>query len=304
MNSQSVSELKEEQRTSLRSVLLGIADDELIMGHRHSEWTGWAPHIEEDIAFSSIAQDEIGHANLYYQLIAELDQTSVDMIALGRTAGQYTNAVICERPNRDWAFTLARHFLYEVAERIRLESFRSSSFKPLADASAKLLNEERYHEMHADAWLRRLASGPVEGRTQLETAIGDALGESAGLFEPYQLESEALGSGFLPSSSMELLHVWLEEVCSRIEDAGLPFNISPAPIGEVVPTASGALMGDASSDESVPAAKPAIQRKDGLWIIEGPLPGSGGRLGQHSAEFQDLWDDLTRTYREEPQATW
>ncbi|HYU57528.1 MAG TPA: Phenylacetic acid catabolic protein, partial [Actinomycetota bacterium] len=48
------------------TLLLALADDELIIGHRHSEWTGWAPHIEEDLAFSSIAQDEMAHARLLY----------------------------------------------------------------------------------------------------------------------------------------------------------------------------------------------------------------------------------------------
>lgn len=98
---------------ALEPVLLALADDDLIIGHRHSEWTGWAPHIEEDIAFSSIAQDEIGHANLYFNLLAELKGVPADRIALGREASDYTNAIICERPNRDWAYTISRHFLYE-----------------------------------------------------------------------------------------------------------------------------------------------------------------------------------------------
>src|SRR5919197_829157 len=56
-----------------RSTLLyALADDELILGHRHSEWTGWAPHIEEDVAFSSIAQDEMAHARLLYELASSL----------------------------------------------------------------------------------------------------------------------------------------------------------------------------------------------------------------------------------------
>ncbi len=43
-------------------LLLRIADDELILGWRDSEWTGIAPSLEEDVAFSSIAQNEIGRA--------------------------------------------------------------------------------------------------------------------------------------------------------------------------------------------------------------------------------------------------
>src|SRR5918994_535549 len=87
---------------SLRSLVLAVADDELVIGHRHSEWTGFAPHLEEDVAFSSIAQDEIGHAAALYGLLARLDDTDADAIALGRDAGEYRSAILCERPNRDW----------------------------------------------------------------------------------------------------------------------------------------------------------------------------------------------------------
>src|SRR6266508_1963759 len=78
-------------------LLLALADDELIMGHRHSEWTGWAPHIEEDLAFSSIAQDEMAHARLLYQLAAEsgLAHGDEDALALGRETQAYRHAIIC-----------------------------------------------------------------------------------------------------------------------------------------------------------------------------------------------------------------
>ena len=50
--------------------LLDLADDELVLGWRDSEWTGIAPFLEEDVAFSSIAQNEIGHARALYELAA------------------------------------------------------------------------------------------------------------------------------------------------------------------------------------------------------------------------------------------
>src|SRR5688500_1400481 len=97
-------------------ILLALGDDELVLGHRHSEWTGFAPHIEEDVAFSSIAQDEIGHAAAYYSIAAKLTGQKADEIAFGRSPDGYRSAMICERPNREWAYTLVRHWLYDVAE--------------------------------------------------------------------------------------------------------------------------------------------------------------------------------------------
>lgn len=265
--------ISESFRTALEPVLLSLADDELVIGHRHSEWTGWAPHIEEDIAFSSIAQDEIGHAALFYRLLSDVVGRSTDELALGRQPSEYRNAIICERPNRDWAFTIARQFLYETADRIRLESLRTSTFKPLTEAVEKILREERYHQLHADAWFRRMSGGPIDARQEFAAALSVALPECAGIFEKLENETEALEAGIWPSPSEELSKMWLDQVMERIGSVGFQ-----------LPSANG-------SDE------------DG-WTISSDSSGFGGRHGRHSEDFESLWDDLTKTYREEPSATW
>ena len=56
---------------ALQDLLFRMADDELILAHRHSEWTGLGPLLEEDIAFSSIAQDKLGHAQALYNILQE-----------------------------------------------------------------------------------------------------------------------------------------------------------------------------------------------------------------------------------------
>src|SRR6185503_7291071 len=101
-----------------KTLLFAMADDELIIGHRHSEWTGWAPHLEEDIAFSSIAQDEMAHARLLYGLLSGTwpDAGDEDRLALGREPSGYRNARLCERPNADWGYTVARQYLYDRAD--------------------------------------------------------------------------------------------------------------------------------------------------------------------------------------------
>ncbi|HEX2025724.1 MAG TPA: Phenylacetic acid catabolic protein, partial [Actinomycetota bacterium] len=97
-------------------LLLSLADDELVLGHRHSEWTGWAPYLEEDLAFSSIGQDEIGHARLLYEIAEPLAGRDPDALALGRTPEEYRHAILCERPNREWGYTIARQYLYDTAD--------------------------------------------------------------------------------------------------------------------------------------------------------------------------------------------
>ncbi|MGH2813205.1 MAG: 1,2-phenylacetyl-CoA epoxidase subunit PaaC [Actinomycetota bacterium] len=289
-------------RESLEPVLLSLADDELVIGHRHSEWTGWAPHIEEDIAFSSIAQDEIGHATLLYHLLSEVVERTPDEIALGREHGGYRHARICERPNGDWAYTLARHFIYDVAERIRLTSIKSSAYRVLAEAAEKLLREERYHELHADAWIRRLSTGPVEGRHELSLALSRAIPDAVGLFEPTESESEALETGVISEPSETLLQRWLDEVIGRLDQAGIAYSLEPEDDdAEFVPTSTGEMIEHPHGGAPRP---PSITRNDGRWTLSGDFPGMGGRRGSHSPDFDGLWDDLTKTYREEPTATW
>ncbi len=171
--------------TALMSLLTALGDDELVLGHRHSEWTGYAPHMEEDVAFSSIAQDEIGHAAAYYSIAASITGGSADALAFGRDPGEYRNALLCERPNGDWAFTLARHWLYDHADDVRLEALEGSSHGELASLAHKIRREERYHLIHADTWLKRIVRGPVEGRTKLVDAVSSAYVEALGLFEPF-----------------------------------------------------------------------------------------------------------------------
>ena len=96
-----------------QQLLLEIADDELILGWRDSEWTGIAPLLEEDVAFSSIAQNEIGHARALYELVARERGTTADELAFDRPPDEYRCAQIVELRLLDWAQTIARHYLYE-----------------------------------------------------------------------------------------------------------------------------------------------------------------------------------------------
>ncbi len=282
-------------------LLFALADDELIMGHRHSEWTGWAPHIEEDLAFSSIAQDEMAHARLLYGLAKEATGRDEDSLALGRSASEYRNAVLTERPNRDWGYTLARHYLYDTADEVRLAAVAGSSWAGLAELTEVIRLEERYHLEHARAWFERLANGPQTGRQKLADGFVAAVGEAIALFEPLPGEPELVADGVLPRTSEELLGEWLERLGRDLESVSLDYVLEHhGPIGgEMVPTSTGEI--EAGAEE---LAVPGIVRRDGRWAHEGAFAGAGGRHGHHSEDFEPLWDEMTRLYREHPGATW
>jgi ring-1,2-phenylacetyl-CoA epoxidase subunit PaaC len=140
--------------------LLELADDELILGWRDSEWTGIAPLLEEDVAFSSIAQNEIGHARALYELAARELGTDADALAFDRSLDEYRSAPLVEVRRLEWAHTIARHWLYELADEIRLAALKESSDPELAGLAAKIDREEAYHRMHAQLWHDRLRDEP------------------------------------------------------------------------------------------------------------------------------------------------
>jgi ring-1,2-phenylacetyl-CoA epoxidase subunit PaaC len=162
-------------------LLLSIADDELILGWRDSEWTGIAPTLEEDVAFSSIAQNEIGHARALYELAAvELD-TDADALAFDRAPDEYRCAPFVELHLMDWAHTIARRYLYEEADRVRLDALRKSDDTELAGLAAKIDREEVYHRMHAEMWAARLRDEP-----RFRDAVDELWPYALGVLEPEQ----------------------------------------------------------------------------------------------------------------------
>ena len=140
--------------------LLEIADDELILGWRDSEWTGIAPFLEEDVAFSSIAQNEIGHARALYELVARDRGGTADELAFDRKPDEYRCSRLVELRFPEWERTIARHYLYEQADAQRLEQLKQSGDPEIAGLAAKIDREEAYHRMHAQMWFERLEDEP------------------------------------------------------------------------------------------------------------------------------------------------
>ena len=140
--------------------LIEYADDELILGWRDSEWTGIAPSLEEDVAFSSIAQNEIGHARALYELAARDLGTTADELAFDRDPSEYRCAPLVELRKLDWAHTIARHWLYETADELRLAALKESDDPGVAGLAAKMDREEVYHRLHAQMWADRLRDEP------------------------------------------------------------------------------------------------------------------------------------------------
>jgi ring-1,2-phenylacetyl-CoA epoxidase subunit PaaC len=166
-------------------LLLALADDELVLGWRDSEWTGIAPMLEEDVAFSSIAQNEIGHARALYELAARELGGDADAIAFDRAPADYRCCPLVERRELDWGRTIARHYLYETADAIRMEALARSGWDELAGLARKIAREEAYHRLHAEMWVDRLAAQPP-ARARLADALADLWPYALGVLEGEQ----------------------------------------------------------------------------------------------------------------------
>jgi ring-1,2-phenylacetyl-CoA epoxidase subunit PaaC len=168
--------------------LLEIADDELILGWRDSEWTGVAPLLEEDVAFSSIAQNEIGHARALYELVARERGTTADELAFDRSPEEYRCSRIVELRLMDWEKTIARHVLYEEADAARLARLKQSDDAEIAGLAAKIDREEAYHRMHAEMWHERLKEEPryVAAIEELRPLLDERDGHSTELSELWE----------------------------------------------------------------------------------------------------------------------
>jgi ring-1,2-phenylacetyl-CoA epoxidase subunit PaaC len=212
---------RRDVRDALASYLVALADDELIIGHRHSEWTGFAPDIESDIALSSIAQDELGHARLLYDHAGTLLSQSPDELAFGRQPAAFRNAVLVERPNNDWGYTIVRLFLYDLADQVRLGALASGSHRPLAELAAAVRREEKYHISYGEQWLRRLVGGSEVSRTRVQEAFTRAWPEATGLFEAVAGQQTLLEAGVVSESASKQMERWQQSVQSVAADVGL-----------------------------------------------------------------------------------
>src|SRR5687768_16026605 len=205
---------------AVKELLYKIADDQLILGHRNSEWTGFGPLLEEDIAFSSMAQDKVGQSQALYNILHQLGEQAPDTVAFTRNATQFHNCIFVELPNGEYDFSLIRHFLYDTALAIRFDMLCSSSFKPLAELASKIKGELRYHTLHANTWIKQLGGATEESITRLQDSLNKSVGYALGMFEESPYEKELISSGIFAGEN-ELKSQWKVKVKDIISQTKL-----------------------------------------------------------------------------------
>lgn len=271
MNVSSAAEVKDEKyKTALTELLYQLADDDFIIAFRGSEWLGLAPHIEEDVAFSSINQDTMGHASMFYRLLDDLGEGDMNSLAHSRKADQRRNAIILEEvngsgtylvePDYDWAFAVVRNYFYAQAKKVKIDSLKNSSYQPLAEAAVKVNMELYYHLLHWKTWFSQLMNAGGEARERMMNAVEKTAADFAGVLSLGDHGEEMAQAGLIEGEDMLGVR-WKNAVKPIFESCNLPL--------------------------------PELEMKRG-----------NGRNRIHTPDLEQAIDTLSEVYNSDPAAAW
>nr|WP_106781532.1 1,2-phenylacetyl-CoA epoxidase subunit PaaC [Lysinibacillus timonensis] len=254
----------------LVELLFQLADDDFLFSYRGSEWLGLAPHIEEDVAFSSITQDTMGHATMYYSLLEGLGLGAADSLAHMRSATERKNSILVERPNGegyymdtpryDWAYTVARNYVYTTAKKIKIDSLKSSSEQSLREVAVKISMELYYHLLHWKTWFVQLFNATEDARKRMTVALEKVMEDCGDLFS-YGRQTLEITNAKLIEPEEVLLKRWAEYVKPVFETINI--------------------------------ALPTISKAE-----------RNGRNNEHTNELQQAIDTMSEVYASDLKASW
>ena len=216
----------------VRAHLLALADDEHAVGARHTAWIGLGPFLEEDLAFCSIAQDELGHAiGLYELLLADDPDRSVDELdrfAMLRDPVDYRSCHLAEIECSDWNDSLVRHWLYDRAEALRWGALTDCPDPAVAALAERALREESFHLTHAERFMSRIAATDTSG--SIARSIRRLVPIARGLWDTPP-EGDPAEVGFTSRPVDELAEEWVSLVAGDLRRWGCDVEM---PDGSVV----------------------------------------------------------------------
>lgn len=177
--------------TNLIQYIYGIADNALILGQRLGELCGHGPNLETDIAMTNISLDLFGQTRSYYQYAATLlgGDATEDTLAFLRNEREYKNVLLVEQPNTDFAYSIARQFLFDVFHLLLLQQLQFSKDETLSAIAQKSIKEVQYHQRFSSDWIKRLGDGTPESKTRMQNAINDLWTFTNELFLPTEADA-------------------------------------------------------------------------------------------------------------------
>ncbi|HIG50976.1 MAG TPA: phenylacetate-CoA oxygenase subunit PaaI [Candidatus Marinimicrobia bacterium] len=216
-------------KPSLYKYVLALGDDALILGQRLSQWAYKGPFLEEDIALSNISLDMFGRANLLLEYAATLkgNGTTSDELAFKRNEREFSNHILCEQPNGNFADTMVRQFFLDAFYKLFLQKLTKSKDEQLSAIAQKSIKETTYHLRHSSKWIIRLGDGTVESHAKVQSAIDNLWMFTNELFEMNENEMLEQKIG-VDCSKLKIEwdkiinEVLSEATLNRPEDANMP----------------------------------------------------------------------------------
>lgn len=228
-------ELSEDEQRAVEAQLFRLADDELIFAERYTFWQVRAPTLESDLAISNNAQDELGHARLWYEAIQQFDYSEESLI-YESDPDDFQHSTLVELPfeKGDWADAIVRAYFYDEAEDIRLAALEDSAYEVIRNRTSRIQGEEDYHLEHAKSWLERMAVDE-DASERVQETIDRLYPYALTLFEPVgDVEDDIVDFGIRTRSLDEMRSEWEDRITEFLADLGfeVPTDAEPAtPVG-------------------------------------------------------------------------
>lgn len=176
---------------------LRLGDSSIILAQRLSEWTSKGPFLEEDLALTNIALDIFGRGKnlLEYAARVENKGRTEDTLAFFRTDRQFTNYLICEQDNGDYAKTMLRQCLVDSFDLLLYTGLSKSKDETLAGIAAKSIKEITYHKRHSFSWIDRFGNGTEESHTKVQNALNELWRFTGEFFEVEEADEILIKEG-------------------------------------------------------------------------------------------------------------
>jgi ring-1,2-phenylacetyl-CoA epoxidase subunit PaaC len=202
--------------------LLRLGDNALILGQRLSEWCGHGPVLEQDIAITNIALDQIGQARTLLEYAGKVEGKgrSEDDLAYLRDVPEFRNILLVEQPNEDWAYTIARQFFFDVFNFYLYERLMESGDDHLAAIARKAHKEITYHLRYSSEWMIRLGDGTEVSHAKIQEAVEDLWRFTGELTLADDLDNQMADHGLSPNLA-EVKVRWDEKVDAILREATL-----------------------------------------------------------------------------------
>ncbi len=177
--------------------IYGLADSSLILAQRLSELCGHGPSLELDMGMTNIALDLFGQVRSYYQYAAKKigGETTEDDLAFFRTEREFRSVLLVEQPNTDFAYVMARQFLYDHYHYLMLQKLQQSEDGMLASIARKSVKEVEYHREYSSGWIRRFGDGTGESHERIQKAIDDLWVYTDELFHKMPADKNMINEG-------------------------------------------------------------------------------------------------------------